>query len=240
MSTWGLPGEWLRARRRRQALSPGQHERLGRVHHGFLHRPSLDQPIALARFVALDLETTGPRMLTDRIISIGAIAVDAQTIRHDDAFETLLRQDRSSEVDNILVHQIGGQEQLAGTDPVEGLIRCLEFVGDSRVVAFRAEFDQTVFRREVRALLGLRAWLRFIDLAALLPAVFPGTANDTLDDWVAHFGLPPIGRHHAIADAYATAQLLVILLHEAARAGIETSRDLRDAEQAQRWLGRRR
>lgn len=233
-------GEAWQARRVRQALSPQLRERLRRVRRGFLDRPGLDQPIAIARFVALDLETTGPRMLTDRVISIGAVAVVDGTVRHDDAFEALLRQERSSATDNILLHQIGGQQQLAGTDPVEALVRCLEYVGESRVVAFRAEFDDTVFRREVRARLGLRAWLRFIDLAALLPALFPGTDNDSLDDWVRHFDLPPIGRHHAIADAYATAQLLMVLLNAAPRSGIVTSRDLRDAEQAQRWLGRRR
>ena len=32
-------------------------------------------PLALARFVALDLETTGPNMLQDVIISIGAVAI---------------------------------------------------------------------------------------------------------------------------------------------------------------------
>jgi len=239
MVPWPFDGVF-RARRARQALPHEFRERLRHARRGFLERPGLGQPLALARFVALDLETTGPRMLVDRIISIGAVAVSERTVRHDDAFEALLRQDRSSEVDNILVHQIGGQEQLGGTDPAEALVRCLEYIGESRVVAFRAEFDATVFQREVRAQLGMRAWPRFIDLAALLPAMFPGTNNDSLDDWVRHFSLPPIGRHHAIADAYATAQMLMIVLEAAPRFGIETIRDLRDAEQAQRWLGRRR
>jgi len=233
-------GEVWRARRVRRSLPRELQARLRRVHRSFLDRPSLDQPLALARFVALDLETTGPRMLTDRIISIGAVAVTDGTVRHDDAFEAVLRQESSSEVDNILVHQIGGQAQLGGDDPAEALVRCLEYLGDARVVAFRAEFDQTVFRRETRLRLGVQAWTRFIDLAAVLPALFPGTANDTLDEWVGHFAMPPIGRHHAIADAYATARLLMIVLQAASRAGIETIRDLRDAEQAQRWLGRRR
>lgn len=235
---WPLP-DALRARRTRRALPDAIRTRLRAVRMGFLDRPGLDEPIALARFVALDLETTGPRMLTDRIISIGAVAVTERTVRHDDAFEALLRQEQSSADENILVHQIGGQAQLAGADPVESLVRCLEYIGDSRIVAFRAEFDATVFRREVLALLGMRAWPRFIDLASILPALFPGTENDSLDDWVGHFGLPPIGRHHAIADAYASAQLLMIVLEVAARTGIYTARDLRDVERAQRWLGRR-
>jgi DNA polymerase-3 subunit epsilon len=241
MITWPLsPAEAWRARKVRRGLAPSVHLRLVRVRRAFLGRPGLAQPLALARFVVLDLETTGPRMLEDRIISIGAVAVATRTVRHDDAFEVLLRQDRSSTVDNILIHQIGGQQQLSGMDPVEGLVACLEFIAESRVVAFRAEFDATVFGREVRRLLGFRAWPRFIDLAMVLPALFPATENDTLDDWVAHFGLPPIGRHHAIADAYATAQLLMIVLEAAPRFGIETAADLRDAEVAQRWLGRRR
>src|SRR5512139_3015686 len=214
MVPWPFDGV-LRARRTRQALPHEFRERLRHARRGFLERPGLGQPLALARFVALDLETTGPRMFIDRIISIGAVAVSERMVRHGDAFEALLRQDRSSEVDNILIHQIGGQEQLGGMDPVEALVGCLEFIGESRVVAFRAEFDATVFEREVRERLGVRAWPRFLDLAALLPAMFPGTANDTLDDWVAYFKLPPIGRHHAIADAYATAQLLMILLEAA-------------------------
>src|SRR5512134_118040 len=99
-------GEVWRARRVRRSLSPEHRARLRRVHRSFLDRPGLDQPLALARFVALDLETTGPRMLTDRVISIGAVAVTDGTVRHDDAFEALLRQERSSDVGNILVHQI--------------------------------------------------------------------------------------------------------------------------------------
>ena len=231
---------WLEARRTRRSLPADVRARLEAVRRQFTDRPGLGEPLALARFVALDIETTGPDMHADRIISIGAVAVTARAVRHDDAFEVLLRQDRSSEVGNILVHQIGGQQQLAGDEPVEALVRCLEFIGDSRVIAFRAEFDATVFRREVRRQLGLRAWPRFMDLAALLPALFPGTENDTLDDWTRHFGLPPIGRHHAIADAYANAQLLLLALEAAPRYGVETASELRDMERAQRWLGLRR
>src|SRR5512140_1968821 len=105
---------WLEARRARRSLSPAMRERLRVVRQRFAQRPGLGEPLAIARFVALDLETTGPNMHADRIISIGAVAVTARAVRHDDAFEVLLRQDASSRVDNILVHQIGGQQQLAG------------------------------------------------------------------------------------------------------------------------------
>jgi DNA polymerase-3 subunit epsilon len=197
-------------------------------------------PLALARFVALDLETTGPNMLHDAIIAIGAVAVDARTVRHDAVFDVVLRQRRPSEVDNILVHQIGGQQQLAGAAPMAALMDFLEFLADSVVVAFRAEFDETVLTREVNQALGLPQQHTFLDLAVLLPSVFPGTDNDSLDDWTLHFGFRPIGRHRAVADAYTNAQLLLLVLEQAQREGLSKVGELIRMERAQRWLGKRR
>jgi DNA polymerase-3 subunit epsilon len=197
-------------------------------------------PLALARFVALDLETTGPNMLQDMIISIGAVAVEARAVQHASAFEVVLRQRRPSEVDNILVHQIGGQQQMAGVSPVDALMDCLEFLGDSVVIAFRAEFDETVLTREVNAVLGLPQQHTFLDLAVLLSSVFPGTNNDSLDDWALHFGIRPIGRHRAIADAYTNAQLMLLVLEHAHRSGMSMVGELIRMERAQKWLGKRR
>ena len=97
-----------------------------------------------------------------------------------------------------------------------------------------------MLERELRTCLGIRARIRFLDLACILPALLPGTPNDTLDDWARHFGLPPIGRHHAIADAYANAQLLLLALDRARQLGLDTTRDLLSLQKSQRWLGRRR
>jgi DNA polymerase III subunit epsilon len=197
-------------------------------------------PLALARFIALDLETTGPRMDRDRVIAIGAVAVAERALAHTDAFAAVLRQRASSSVDNILVHQIGGQQQLAGLDPAAALVEFLEFRGAAIAVAFRAEFDAEVLGREIELQLGIRVPRRFLDLAVLLPALCPGTQNDTLEDWLEHFALTPIGRHDALADAYTGAQLLLIALDAAQRLGARTTGDLLELERAQRWLGRRR
>ena len=229
--------------RTRQALPPDQRLRLAgqrsRREQLRSDREALAQPLALARFVTLDLETTGPRMLVDTIISIGAVAVAERSIRHADAFERVLRQERSSAHDNILIHQIGGQAQAAGDEPAIALLDCLDYLGASVAVGFRAEFDATVLSRELDARLGVPLRTRFIDLAVVLPALFPDRANVTLDDWILHFSLPPIGRHHAIADAYASAQLWLLALEQAGRAGLRTVADLVALERAQRWLGKR-
>jgi len=235
----------IEARRVRRALQPAVSDSLRLLRIRARQRAAEDRwadsgILSLARLVALDLETTGPNMHADRIISIGAIAVTGCTIRHDDAFELVVRQERESASDNILIHQIGGQQQRAGADPVGALVAFLEYLDGAVAVAFRAEFDSTVLERELRTCLGIRARIRFLDLACILPALVPGTQNDTLDDWASHFGLPPIGRHHAIADAYANAQLLLLALDRARELGLDTTRDLLSLEKSQRWLGRRR
>lgn len=235
----------LNAWRVRRSLDPDGRARLDRVRIRLDHmaaRPYFIErtPLALARFVALDLETTGPNMLQDEIISIGAVTVEARTVRHDSAFDVVLRQRRPSKVDNILVHQIGGQQQMAGTSPVAALLDFLEFLDETVVVAYRAEFDETVLTREVNHVLGLPQQHTFLDLAVLLPSVVPDTQNDTLDDWARHFGIRPIGRHRAVADAYTNAQLLLLVLERAQRNGMANVGELIKMERAQRWLGKRR
>ena len=235
----------IRARRRRRELPPAVRDSLRLLRIRARERAAEERwtdsgLLSLTRFVALDLETTGPDMHADRIISIGAVAVTARAVRHDDAFEVVIRQDRESAVDNILIHQIGGQEQRGGSDPVSALVSFLQYLDGAVAVAFRAEFDATVLARELYEWLGIRVRVRFLDLAAILPALVPGTANDTLDDWTRHFGLPPIGRHHAIADAYANAQLLLVAIDHAQRLGFTKGSDLRSLEKSLRWLGRRR
>jgi DNA polymerase-3 subunit epsilon len=236
---------WIDRRRTREALTPDARARLAALHLAPGQRALQDRTAAagllsLSRLVAMDLETTGPNMMRDRIISIGGVAVAERTVRHDDAFEIVVRQERETGVDNILIHQIGGQEQRAGAEPVAALLSFLEYLGGSIAVAFRAEFDSTVLSRELQDCLGIRLSTRFVDLASILPALFPNTQNDSLDDWARHFGLPPIGRHHAIADAYANAQLLLLALEKAQRLGLASVGELLELEKSQRWLGRRR
>jgi len=233
------------ARRRRRALPPDVRARLRLLRVRARERAAEERwadsgLLSLSRLVALDMETTGPDMHADRVISIGAVAVTARSVRHDDAFEVVLRQERESRTDNILIHQISGQQQRGGVDPVTALVSFLGYLDGALAVAFRAQFDATVLARELHARLGIRARVRFLDLACVLPALVPGTSNDSLDDWSRHFGLPPIGRHHAIADAYANAQLLLLVLDHARRLGLTTVADLISLEKAQRWLGRRR
>ena len=204
-----------------------------------LPEDDLRRPHREARYVVVDTETTGLDMKRDRVIAIGAAAVAAGRIELAGCFETVLRQDRPSPDANILIHGIGGQTQLAGVDPRAGMIDFLEFIGKAPLVAFRAEFDAAMLERSLKSIVGYPLRRTWIDLAFLLPALFPGTECRTLDDWLDRFGVGGGERHHAVADALATAQLLQVALVAADRAAMGTPAALFAMQKAQRWLGKR-
>ena len=191
------------------------------------------------RYVVVDTETTGVDLRRDRLIAIGAVGVGSGRIDFSDCFQTVLRQDKPSAETNILIHRIGGQTQLAGADPKEAMLEFLKYLGKSPLVAFRAEFDEAMLGHGMRAILGLPFRHPWIDLAFLLPALFPGTECAALDEWLSHFGLAGAERHDALADALATAQLLQIALVAADKVGMTQATHLIAMQKAQRWLGKR-
>ena len=192
-----------------------------------------------SRYVTVDVETTGLDMHRDRLLSIGAVSVDRGRIDLGGCFEIVLRQDESSTTDNILVHRIGGQRQLGGVDRSAALLQFLEYVGHAPLVAYRAEFDRTVLDRTLREVLGTQTMSRWIDLAELLPALYPGNENKTMDDWLRAMNITMIERHDALADALATAQMLQICLHLADGLSMTCPQHLIEMTRAQNWLGKR-
>jgi DNA polymerase-3 subunit epsilon len=204
-----------------------------------LPRVAIGLPHSHLRYVVVDTETTGLDMRRDRLIAIGAAGVTAGRLDLADCFETVLRQDKASADANILIHGIGGQSQIAGVEPKAAMLDFLDYIGKDPLVAYRAEFDRAVIERGMHSILGLRFRLPWVDLAFLLPALFPGTECTTLDDWLQHFGLAAGARHHAVADAFATAMLLQIALVAATKESMGTGASLLAMQKAQLWLGKR-
>jgi DNA polymerase-3 subunit epsilon len=188
-------------------------------------------PLAAARWVAIDCETSGLDPASDRLLAVGALPLHGGRIAVGEGFAALVRQAEPSAPANILVHGIGGEAQLAGR-PLAQVMQELEaFVGDGVPVAFHAPFDAEVLRRH-----GLRPRAQWLDLAVLAPVLFPARKAKLLDDWLAAFDIAPLARHDALGDAFAAAQLLLVALREAERQGLDTVEALRKVARAGRWL----
>jgi DNA polymerase-3 subunit epsilon len=190
-----------------------------------------------AHWAVVDCETSGLDAARDRLLAVAAVRVQGGRVDLGESFSALLRQEAPSDPSNILVHGIGGEAQRGGRAAGEALREFAGFLGDALPVAFHSPFDEAVLRRAMAAE-GLRAPRGWLDLARLAPSLFPGPghARRALDDWLQHFGISHPTRHDALGDAYATAQLLLVLLAQAEREGIGTVAKLRALEKAGRWL----
>ena len=223
---------------RRVVLAPAAAARLDRWRA--LPEPDLAAAPAATRFVVVDVESTGLDLRADRLIAIGALAVDARRIDLGRSFYTVLRQSRSSSRENILVHGIGGTQQRTGEDPVEALLAFLEFAGKAPIVGYHSAFDDGMLGKATREFLGTPFERPWIDLAYLAPDLLPDEARKRkhLDAWLELFGIEVFSRHDAIADALATAQLLLAVLARAGTPPRQVKDMLWDPEAA-RWFGRK-
>lgn len=169
-----------------------------------------------ARWVVLDVESSGLDTQRDRLLAIAAIAVQADAqgvrVRLGDSFEVVLRQpDAAAAVPdkaNILLHGIGVGAQRGGMPPAKALQAFEQFVAGAPLVAYHAGFDRAMIERACRAALGRCPANPWLDLADLGPVLHPGVKGHALDDWMAHFGIRCAVRHQAAADTLATAELL--------------------------------
>lgn len=203
-----------------------------------LPEPDLGQAFDDTRYVVVDVETTGLDLVRDRLIAIGACAVENGEVVMADSFEIVLRQDRVSAKDNILIHGIGGEAQREGEEPVQALLHFLDFLGKSPLVAFHVTFDQTMIKKAVQEYLGFEFKHPWLDLAYVMPGLLPEYARRyrALDDWSGHFRINNFARHSALADALATAQLFLCALPLAQSKHSRNYRSLQDLEKAQRWV----
>ncbi len=198
----------------------------------WLKRGSLDQP---ARWIVLDLETSGLDPKTDRILAIGAIAIERGQVKLDDSFEAIVLQTQVSAVSNILIHGITGQAQKSGR-PIQDVICDFEQWRAGAPLAgwhigFDVAFLEAVYAQRNQASLP-RASLDVAQLAACLL----GRKFSDLDDCARAFSIPIQARHHAAMDAWVTALVLARLITVAKRKGTRGFHALRSLTRQSRWF----
>ena len=217
-------------------LTPAQTERLARWQA--LPEIALNTPIGSSRYVIVDVETSGLNINKDRLIAIGAVAMVNGKIVVADSLEIVLQQHRVSDKQNILIHGIGGTAQSEGVPPIDALLTFLEFVGRDPMIAFHVAFDQAMIGRAIREYLGFKLQHSWADLAYVAPALYPELARRcrSLDHWMTHFGIGNYARHSALADAVATAELLLALLPKLTARNAGSFQGLRDMERERRRL----
>lgn len=234
MNLW--PNSWFE---QKPQLTPKQRQRLNTWLA--LPPPQLATTVTKSRYVVVDVETSGLNMAEDRLISIGAVAVESGQIVLGDCFYVILQQAIASDKENILLHGITSSAQIEGVPASDGLLDFLEFVQKAPIIAFHVTFDRTMIQRALRQFLGIAFKHPWLDMAYVMPALNPPLASSyhSLDDWIVHYAIRNEARHNALADAMVTAQLFQIALHQARKKNIVNFDQLFDLEKAQRWVSNR-
>lgn len=192
-----------------------------------------------SRYVAVAVESTGPEARRDHLLAIGAVSVDRGRIDLSPCFDVGLGQPESSSRDAILRRGVGGQRQLSGAEAVEALVGFLEFVAHAPLVAFHAEFARSVLDRALKEHLSVRTQSPWIDLARVLPALYPSSESRTMDDWLQLMKIQRIAPHGALAEALATAQMLQVCMPMADSHNLTCPQHLIEVRKAQRRSARR-
>ena len=192
---------------------------------GLASEPGEDLPLEAARFVVVDLETTGLRPGQARICEIGAVRVEGLTPAG--TFETLV--DPGTRLPAIISSLTGilDADLIGAPGPAAAVRRFLEFAGDAVLVAHNARFDVGFLNREVEHLTGRRLAVPVVDTVGLARRLLAGrVARASLASLSYFFGTSAQPCHRALPDAEATAEILVALIGLAQERGAETVADL--------------
>lgn len=168
------------------------------------------QALAEAPFVVVDTETTGARAGEDRLIEIGAVRVVGGEIT--DTFQQLI--DPGQHVPKRITWLTGISTAMVYGQPsaAEVLPRFVDFLGDAVLVAHNLPFDARFLDLALDEA-GLPPLQNpALDTLRLARRLLPSLPSKGLSGLTAHFGIQVHGRHRALGDATATAELLTILL----------------------------
>lgn len=193
---------------------------------------SYSTPLAALECVALDTETTGLDARSARLVQIGAVRIEDGKVRRERSFETLLNPGMPIPTASTAVHGISDADVAAAPRFADVAGDLASFLGQAVVVGHTIGYDLMILQRE--AVLAGRPWRvpRTLDVRVLAELAKPSLAQYDLDRIASILGVGIEGRHTAMGDAVATAQVYTALLPLLRERGIRTIAEVEAAGRA--------
>jgi DNA polymerase-3 subunit epsilon len=175
--------------------------------------------IDATRFVVLDTETTGFDYINDRILCIGAIILQNNTIPIHDSFEVFIQQEHYDKA-TAKIHGILKEYIIDRPNELEALQQFLAFLGDSIIIAHHTIFDITMINKALERNGLPKLTNKTLDTAVLykktllVSHVLERKDTYSLDELADKFDISKKDRHTAMGDAYITAIAFLKILNK--------------------------
>lgn len=167
------------------------------------------------RYVAVNTETGPMESGGQRLLAVGAVALNQGRLHPSDAYRARL-----------------------GSAPADALIGLIRFIARAPIIVFNAPFNQGTLQRAFEHNLGTQPEFEWIDLMVLMPSLYPEriSGQARMDAWLGAFGIDRLDRQDALLEALSVAQLLQVALARANAQGLATPRELLDTQSSRKWL----
>jgi|GEM_PF-300470 len=175
--------------------------------------------IADCRFVVVDLETTGLNANTDYIVSIGWVVIEAQEIVLAKAKHHLIATPVSVG-QSAVFHGLHDNHLKGARELSDVLCELLSSFAGAVFVAHHAKIEQQFITVACQRIFGKAPKLRFVDTMALemqrlqQQGKVLKSRDLQLNACLARHHLPTSQQHHALADAFSCALLLLCQLKQ--------------------------
>ena len=164
------------------------------------------------RFVVFDTETTGLKPgRGDELVQLAAVRIDNGELNLAASLDQLVNPGRAIPASSTLIHGITDEMVADEASVTETLGVFHRFAVDTILVAHCAQFDMAFLTRDQRTH-GLIFNQPVLDTMLLAYALDPHSRGLSLDAVAQRFGVEIHGRHTAMGDARATAEIFLRML----------------------------
>jgi CBS domain-containing protein len=185
-------------------------------------------PLSLLTALVLDTETTSIDPREARLVQIGAIGLRQGRIDEEDVFDTIVNPQMSVPDASSRIHGLTTADVANAPTFADLLPRLESFLADRLLIGYAIDFDMAVLKREYA--LNRRRWIepRTLDIIPLARAIGSIMPDYSLDAIAAALNVEIAGRHTAMGDARATAEIFLKLVPLLKQRGVRTLAEARE------------
>jgi DNA polymerase III subunit epsilon len=183
------------------------------------------------RYVVLDTELTSLDHRTNRLLSVGAIAMQGASTQLGEQFYRVVNPQVSIPHETVVIHKIRSEDLKSGEQPGKCLSAFSEFVTGSVLVGHFVKIELNILESEMGQA-GLKLNNRAIDTAQVHPWMLrQGPLSEDLSVRLEKLDLATLARfygvnvedaHHALSDAFLTARVWQRMLYTLREKKIDT------------------